>query len=65
MGYVMKEKAIKLKDLKVAYEKAVEENKEEFVLEGFEFYREYAKYLIEYIEHRGFRDEDVVDFTQK
>lgn len=41
---------INLKDLKEAYNKAVEENKDSFKYEDVEFYTQYAKYLIEFLE---------------
>jgi hypothetical protein len=42
--------ANEIKSLKVAYQKAVEENREEFTYKGHTLLTGYAKYLIEYLE---------------
>lgn len=41
---------INLPEFKIAYEKAVEENKDVFTYRNKEFATGYAKYLIEYLE---------------
>ena len=44
-------------DLKAAYTKAVENGSEEFSVGTVEFYTNYAKYLIEYLDGRGIPDD--------
>lgn len=41
-----------LRDLKIAYKKAIEIDQEVFVFKGREFLVSYAKYLIEYLESK-------------
>ena len=41
---------INLDELKEAYKKAVEEDKQSFTYNDFQFYTQYAKFLIEYLE---------------
>jgi len=44
----------KLASLKAHYKKALEEDRETFVFEGREILTDYAKYMIEYLEHGPF-----------
>lgn len=53
------------RDLKKAYEKAKAEGKEAFKVGEYEFYTEYAKYVIEYLDSRKVDDkmllEDIIN----
>jgi len=47
----------RVRDLKREYEKAVKEGRETFMIDEFEFYTPFAKYLIEYLEMKGIPDD--------
>jgi hypothetical protein len=52
MNKTIKFTSNKLKQLKIVYEKAIENKKETFIFEKNEYLVGYAKYLIEYLENQ-------------
>lgn len=44
---------INVKDLRKEYEKALKEGKKHIQYKGISFYRDYLKYLLEYVEGQG------------
>lgn len=56
---------VKLKELKKAYNKAVEGNLDSFYVDNKELVTGYAKYLIEYAEMKGASAETNLDLVSK
>lgn len=44
---------INVKDLRKEYEKALKEGRKHIQYKGLSFYRDYVKYLLEYVEGQG------------
>lgn len=42
-----------IRHLRAAYNNAVREGKEQFEIEGMEFYTPYAKYFLEHLKNKG------------
>lgn len=56
---------MKLKKLKLAYEKAKKENKKMFEIEGYKFVTDYAKYLLEYLKDvKKLNNNSEIDFKE-
>lgn len=56
---------MKLKKIKQAYNNAIKLNQETFFVDGMEFLVSYVKYLIQYLEMQGLKNNDEINFERK